>query len=62
MNEPIQKRPQVGDTVTIGDGEERFAVLDCDGSTYLLESIHGARCRAGVLVVRIADDQRKEAA
>lgn len=60
MSEPIWRKPRPGDTVTIGDGEERFAVLDFDGSTYLLESRHGTRCRAGVLVVRLAE--RREAA
>ncbi|PWG62524.1 hypothetical protein [Sediminicurvatus halobius] len=62
MNEPIQKRPQVGDWVQVGDLPELFKVIDRDGGLYVLESKHGARCRAGVLVVRLVDEQKKEAA
>lgn len=62
MSDPIKRRPQTGDYVRVGDLPELFRVIDFDGATFVLESTHGARCRAGVLVVRIADDQRKEAA
>lgn len=61
MNEPIQRRPQPGDLVHVGDLPQTFRVIDFDGATYVLESIHGARCRAGVLVVRLADDQKEAA-
>lgn len=61
MNEPIQKRPQVGDWVQVGDLPELFRVIDRDGGLYVLESKHGARCRAGVLVVRLAEQKREAA-
>ncbi len=51
MSERQSRRPQPGDTVTVGD--QRFAVIDFDGATYLLESERGTRCRAGVRVVKI---------
>lgn len=53
MNQTDQRAPKPGDTVRIGDGEARFAVIDCDGATVLLESEHGVRCRAGRRVVRL---------
>jgi len=62
MNEEIRKRPQIGDTVTVGDLPELFTVIDRDGGLYVLESEHGARCRAGVLVVKAAERSKDEAA
>lgn len=52
MNEPIEPRPQPGDLVTVGNLPGRFTVVDFDGRTFVLESEHGTRCRAGVRVVR----------
>jgi hypothetical protein len=53
MTGETQRRPQPGEVVTVGDNPTRFAVIDFDGATYLLESEHGARCRAGVRMVRL---------
>jgi len=41
------------DTVVIADGDEPFAVLDCDNATVLLMSRRGVKCRAGILAVRL---------
>lgn len=62
MNEPIQRRPKAGDLVNVGDLPETFRVIDFDGAIYVLESVHGARCRAGVMVVRLARTDREKAA
>lgn len=62
MNEEIRKRPQIGATVTVGDLPELFRVIDRDGGTFILESKHGGRCRAGILVVRLVEGKEERAA
>jgi hypothetical protein len=62
MTDETQRRPQPGEVVTVGDNPTRFAVIDFDGATYLLESEHGARCRAGVHLVRLTPADKGRAA
>lgn len=62
MSAPITRRPQPGELVHVGDLPGTFRVLERDGGLYLLESEHGARCRAGVLVVRLAEQRPEKAA
>lgn len=51
----MQRRPQIGEYVHVGDLPGVFRVIDRDGGLYVLESHTGARCRAGVWTVRFAD-------
>lgn len=60
MAEAITRRPQPGELVHVGDLPGTFRVLERDGGLYLLESQRGTRCKAGVLVVRPADEQQRE--
>lgn len=55
MSEPITRRPKPGGRVRVGDLPKLFRVIDFDGGTYVLESQRGARCRAGVLAVHLAE-------
>lgn len=55
MDKPIRRKPMPGDTVRVGSLPGRFGVVDHYGSTVLLESEHGTRCRAGVQAVTIIE-------
>lgn len=62
MSEGIRVRPKPGDLVMVGDLPGVFRVLERDGGVYTLTSEHGVVCRAGVLVVRLAEQREAKAA
>lgn len=55
------RRPQPGDLARVGQLPGLFRVLDFDGALYALESESGARCRAGMDVVRLAPQDARSA-